>query len=370
MTKDKAKAAIVGFGHQGKRIGSDLLELWDLVEVTALCDVNPNAREAPAHRQKWESFAYPPTVDFGERKPTFYTDWREMVSAEEIDLLMVVTWTKDHAPIVVEAANHGVKAIWCEKPITDSLQAAREMIDACKASGTTLAVNHSRRIWDGHILMREAIQNSEIGELRHLWISCGGARLGDLAIHFVDWAMWFADSPAMQVTGWLDPVDEPNPRDQEQKHGFKDPPGAIHLRLENGVRAYIDLSRNLAIPLIFEIVGTRGRACIEEMEGKYNRWEIRRRPEKRSLAGTIDYYGKLVRNRKLKPPSKIIDWGSPITKGVPLLLEGKSFCDGEEAYRALEVLVAAHLSDEWDHASADLPIRNSRVALDRILPIA
>lgn len=369
MATGKARTAIVGFGHQGKRIGADLLALWDIVEVTALCDVNPNAREAPARRQKWESFAYPPTVDFGEREPNFYTDWQEMLTKENLDLLMVVTWTRDHAPIVIEAASRGVKAIWCEKPIADSLQATRDMINACERSGTTLAVNHSRRIWDGHILMREAIRNGEIGELRHLWISCGGGRLGDLGIHFIDWMRWITGSEVVQVTAWMNPVDEPNPRDQKGEYGFADPPGAMHLIFQNGVRGYIDISQGVALPLIFEIVGTRGRACIEEMEGKYNRWEIRRRPERRSLVGTIDYYGRLVRNRELKPPSKVIDWGSPITKGVPLLLQGESFCDGKEAYRALEALVAAHVAHKWHNDSIGLPL-TAKPHLEWVLPIA
>lgn len=369
----KAKAAIVGFGHQGKRIGADLVALYELVEVTALCDVNPNAREAPARRQKWESFAYPPTVDFGEREPNFYTDWQEMLATEELDLLMVVTWTRDHAPMVIEAARQGVKAICCEKPIADSLHAAREMIDACEASGTTLAVNHSRRIWDGHILMKEAVQAGEIGELRHLWISCGGSRLGDLGIHFADWAMWFADSPTVEVTAWLDSLDldkEPNPRDQEKKFGFRDPPGAIHLILENGVRAYVDISRNVAVPLIFEIVGTRGRACIEEELGRFKQWKIERRLEKRTLSGTLDYYGQLIRNSKLKPAEKLIDWGTPITKGVPLLLEGKSFCTGEDGYRALEAIVAAHFSHEQGHRPVRVGGKSPPWMMERVLPIA
>lgn len=311
-------------------------------------------------------------MDFGEQEPNFYTDWQEMLSKEELDLLMVVTWTRDHAPIIIEAANHGVKAIFCEKPLTDSLQSAREVIDACEKSGTTLAVNHSRRIWDGYILMREAIQSGEIGELRHIWISCGGARLGDLGIHFIDWAMWLADSPAIHVAGWLDPlnlVNEPNPRDQERRYGFRDAPGAVHLVLENGVRAYIDISRNVAVPLIFEIVGSRGRACIEEELGRCKQWKIERRLEKRHLVGTLDYYGRLVRNRKLKLSSKVIDRGSPITKGVPLLLQGESFCDGKEAYKSLEVLVAAHISHEWHNGPVDLPL-TAKPHLERVLPIA
>ena len=46
-----------------------------------------------------------------------YTDYREMLAQENLDLLSVATSDHVHADMVVDAAAAGVRGIFCEKPI-------------------------------------------------------------------------------------------------------------------------------------------------------------------------------------------------------------------------------------------------------------
>jgi len=76
-----------------------------------------------------------------------YRDWREMLAAEELDIVSVSTYTPAHAPVTIACARAGVSAVFCEKPLAVSLRAADTMIEECRRAGTLLVVNHSRR-WD------------------------------------------------------------------------------------------------------------------------------------------------------------------------------------------------------------------------------
>src|SRR5437762_10068954 len=70
--------------------------------IVALADVNlDNARAFQ-------------TAHGGER---IYTDYHEMLAREQLDIVSICTWPHLHAPMVIAAAEAGVKAINCEKPM-------------------------------------------------------------------------------------------------------------------------------------------------------------------------------------------------------------------------------------------------------------
>src|SRR3989344_2709085 len=74
-----------------------------------------------------------------------YKDYKEMLKKEQIDILSVSTHAPEHKEIVIEAAKSGVKAIFCEKPISISLRDAEEMIRVCKENNVILCIDHTRR---------------------------------------------------------------------------------------------------------------------------------------------------------------------------------------------------------------------------------
>ena len=66
-----------------------------------------------------------------------YTDYREMLAREELDILTVATSDNRHTDIVVDGANASVKGILCEKPLATSLEDADRMIEACRRARYT-----------------------------------------------------------------------------------------------------------------------------------------------------------------------------------------------------------------------------------------
>ena len=74
--------------------------------------------------------------DSGRRKRFFekakvgtYSDWRELINNEKIDIVSIATYTPSHEEITVACSERGIKVIFCEKPIAPSLNAAKYMLN-------------------------------------------------------------------------------------------------------------------------------------------------------------------------------------------------------------------------------------------------
>ncbi len=96
--------------------------------------------------------------------PTMYADPIEMLQEESLDVVSICTWHGLHAPQTLMAAEHGAKAVLCEKPMAVSLAEADEMIAACRTSGTKLAIGHQRRFYPGWTEARRLISEGAVGK--------------------------------------------------------------------------------------------------------------------------------------------------------------------------------------------------------------
>jgi 1,5-anhydro-D-fructose reductase (1,5-anhydro-D-mannitol-forming) len=78
------------------------------------------------------------------------------------DAVYVATTNDLHHAQVLAAAK-AKRHILCEKPLALTLADAREMVEACREAGVTLATNHHLRNAATHRAMREAIAQGRIG---------------------------------------------------------------------------------------------------------------------------------------------------------------------------------------------------------------
>ncbi len=351
------RAAIIGFGRQGKQILNAMLSIPE-IETIGVCDINANAFSSLPGSESWEK-SFPKTVNLDSPAIKTYTDDIKMLGEQKPELLAVATWTKDHANVIADAALCGgpyktIKAILCEEPIATSLVDARFIVNQCAEIGALLTVNHTRRWWPEHQKMREIIQSGANGELRNIWISCGGARLGDLGTHWIDWARWVVEDDVRYVTAHLQKIEWPNPRGPQ----FEDYPGDIYITFKNGVSAFINESAGIALPPRYEVVGTKGRILIEEYMGEFDKWVVEVREEGGQPNPITDYYGKIV--PLPFTPTRKIDFKEMAAAPLRELLGGETSCDGKEGYKTLEVLVAAHISGLQGRRYIDLQSSSRR----------
>jgi predicted dehydrogenase len=98
--------------------------------------------------------------------PEAYASVEEMFAASRPDLVSVCVWHPLHAPMTIAAAEAGVRAVICEKPMAASMAEVDAMIDACARAGTTLVVSHQRRFTPGWERARELVARGVIGEVQ------------------------------------------------------------------------------------------------------------------------------------------------------------------------------------------------------------
>jgi predicted dehydrogenase len=96
----------------------------------------------------------------------FRTLEEAMGCGERFDVISICSPTGCHARDVRLALELKPKLIFCEKPVTDSLEQTESVVDACEESGVPLAVNYVRR-WDPAIKdLKNGIDEGRWGILR------------------------------------------------------------------------------------------------------------------------------------------------------------------------------------------------------------
>ena len=224
--------------------------------VVAVCDLVPELLEK--FHEEWGDV-------FPEVRG--YTDYREMLAKENIDLLSIVTSDHRHAQIAVDGVEAGVKGIFCEKPIATTLADADRIIAACAERRVPLVIDHTRRWYPDFVEARRLVRSGAIGPLRRIVAHLGGPRamLFRNGTHLIDEVCYFAESEPAWVVGDLD--DEH--RDYPPRYagdGGRDPatdPGATALiHFQNGVRALINASKQTMGNFELDLVGETGRLRI------------------------------------------------------------------------------------------------------------
>ncbi|MCL3818173.1 Gfo/Idh/MocA family protein [Aeromicrobium wangtongii] len=153
------RVGIVGFGWMGQvhaRALSRLLQHYpDSPLVPRLVAVADNA---PDHRTQQAAAAY----GF-ERQ---LTDWRELVTDDEIDLVCVTGPNFIHRDVAVAAAGAG-KHLWVEKPAGRNAAETAEILAAVEAAGVQAATGFNYRNVPAVDRAREIIASGRIGDVEH-----------------------------------------------------------------------------------------------------------------------------------------------------------------------------------------------------------
>ncbi|NUQ01284.1 MAG: Gfo/Idh/MocA family oxidoreductase [Armatimonadetes bacterium] len=174
--------------------------------MKALCGRDEAGVTAAAAKMGWE---------------TTETDWRKLVTRDDIDLVDICTPSgPSHTEIALAAAEAG-KHVFCEKPLAASLDDARAMLQAVEKAGVKHMVNFNYRRCPAVALAKRMIEEGLLGEIYHWrstylqdWIIdpefplvwrldkaiAGSGPLGDLAAHSIDLAH-FLVGPIKSVTG-------------------------------------------------------------------------------------------------------------------------------------------------------------------------
>ena len=217
-----------------------------------------------------------------------YVDYHEMLAKEQLDIVSICTWPHLHAEMVIAAAEAGVRAIHCEKPMAPSWAEAKRMADVCDERGVQLTFNHQRRFSPEFVQARALLRSGAIGDLVRLESQCGN--LFDWGTHWFDMFFFYNDeTPAVSVLAQVEPSGG------STVFGVRMEGQAISfVRFQNDIMGLLTTSNEEGWPLVTRIVGTDGmiEAALRQdplrvwARGK-GEWETVELEGDRSLQGTV-----------------------------------------------------------------------------------
>lgn len=255
--KNKLNVGVIGLGRLGQVYASDLAHLVPNANLIAVAD---------EQGQIAESFAKENGV------PKWYSNHHDLISDNEIDAVAIITPTSTHRDVIIEAAERG-KAIFCEKPISTSLEESREIIKVIGKTGAFLQMGFQRRFDTGYIVAKRKIEEGVIGQPVVLKSTsrdpfappmefCDPAKSGglitDLGIHDFDVArMLMGEVDSVYSIGGALAYPE------LKKIGDIDN-AVVSLSFEDGSLGVVDLSRNAVFgyDIRAEVQGTKGTLIV------------------------------------------------------------------------------------------------------------
>lgn len=135
LADSRKRVGLIGSGWYGK---SDLLRMIQVapIEVVSLCDVDRRmvaaAADLVAVRQA------------SKKTPRTYTDYREMLKARDLDVVLIDTPDHWHALPMIEAVKSGLD-VWVQKPVSVDVVEGQAMLAAARKYNRVVQVGMQRR---------------------------------------------------------------------------------------------------------------------------------------------------------------------------------------------------------------------------------
>ncbi len=357
--KQTLKIGIIGCGGiaAGKHLAS-LANCSELGAMVAFCDI-AEKRAADAAKR------------YGIDGANVYTDYKELLRDEQIDVVHVLTPNSSHSEITIAALEAG-KHVMCEKPMAINAMEAKKMLDTAQRTGKKLTIAYQNRFREDALMLKEACDAGYLGEIYFAKAHAvrrravptwgvfmdkekqGGGPLIDIGTHALDMTLWYMNNYKVKsVSGTafhkLKNENKANLFGEWDPEKFEVEDAAVGLiKMENGATIYLEASWALNTLDVREamttLCGTKGGA------------EMRRNPVsgKPDLYFNSEMFGKLVET-KPEVNASIAYYGSKAeTEGdrearqwLEAIIENKEpLIKAEEAYVVTRILEALYESSE------------------------
>ncbi|GAF63194.1 putative dehydrogenase [Bacillus sp. TS-2] len=194
------KVAIIGVGAISKSHIDAYLSFQERCEIVALCDIYPEKAQRAAEK-------FPNHL-------SVYSNYKQMINEEEIDLVSVCTPPYTHADITIDVLESGVNVL-VEKPMASSLEECDAMNEAAKRNKKLLSVVAQNRFMTPVKKLKSVLNSGLAGEIVHIqidshwwrgysyydlwwrgtWEKEGGGCTLNHAVHHIDMLQWMVGMP-------------------------------------------------------------------------------------------------------------------------------------------------------------------------------
>ena len=166
-------------------------------QVVAACDVDKLKLERSSKGIVEKHYAE--KNDGSYKGCATYGDFRALLARNDIDAVVISTPDHWHAVTVIESCRAG-KDIYCEKPLCQTIEEARAMVNAVRLYNRVFQTGSMQRSSYEFRLACELVRNGYIGDIQHVTVGVGGPPEDKLleaqpVPDYLDWDMWVG--PAM-----------------------------------------------------------------------------------------------------------------------------------------------------------------------------
>lgn len=250
------KVAIVGCGAVSRQCHLPAVLNSTQCRLAALVDVNDEA-------------ALRTSEDFALSRSLV----KDLDDLHEIDAAIVATPPQFHSDVCLKLLSRGIHVL-CEKPLANSSDEARKIVECAASSGAVLAVSSQKRFSPNSRLLKEALANREIGVIRSFALAEGfrsnwdtanvsrfdpafvlGGVLFESGIHWLDrLRYWFGD---MDVVSY-----------QDDRLGGVEANCILSTTFDHsgGQTGTIHLSWTDPLTNSLELVGTKGKLVLDDSD--------------------------------------------------------------------------------------------------------
>ena len=203
--KKMHRVAIIGCGGIAGNKHMPNLKRIENVEMVAFCDIIEERAEKACKV-------------YGSADAKVYTDYKELLKDESIDIVHVCTPNREHSFITIDALEAG-KDVYCEKPMAKTVAEAEAMLDAAKRTGKVLTIGYNNRQNQDVQFVKKSCEAGELGDIYYAKALAlrrravptwgvfmdkeeqGGGPLIDIGTHALDMTLWAMDNykPKMVV---------------------------------------------------------------------------------------------------------------------------------------------------------------------------
>lgn len=238
------KYALIGCGRISRNHIKAVLN--NNLELTAVCDVNPEHMESLLQEYNLQN-------DISIKR---YTDYKEMLKENEVELVSIATESGLHAEIAIYCIKLGINVI-IEKPMAMSMEDADEIVRLSEEKHVKVSACHQNRFNIAVQEVRKALEAGRFGKISHgsihvrwnrnldyyeqapwrgTWEQDGGALMNQ-CIHGIDLLRWMLG----------DEVDEVYGATRQQFHNYLEAEdiGMSVVKFKNGAIATIEGTTNV-----------------------------------------------------------------------------------------------------------------------------
>jgi predicted dehydrogenase len=171
------------------------------VRLTAVCDIfdtyGKMAQEAGANIHREGSGG-----KMGD-KPVRYLNYLDLIESPDVDAVIIATPDHWHGPMTIAAARAG-KHVYCEKPLTWSVEETYEVRKAVKENGIVFQLGHQGRQNESYLKAKEVIKQGILGKVNLIEVTTNrndpnGAWVypihDDASPFTIDWQQFIGQAP-------------------------------------------------------------------------------------------------------------------------------------------------------------------------------